>query len=380
MKFSDIIGQEEVKTMLRRSADEGRVSHAQLFTGQSGSGTLPLALAYAQYLNCTNRSGGDSCGECPSCVKMSQLVHPDLHFVLPTNAPKGSSGSKPTSDSFLPQWRDIVTDTGGYFDEQMWYDAIGLDNQQGLIAKREADEVIRKLSFKSFEAQYKIMIIWLPEKMGEEAANSLLKILEEPWDKTVFLMVSVTPQKLLPTILSRTQEIAVPLIGESELAGYAATVLGKGPDEVKAAIRLAGGNILELKKIFSDEYGENVRENFEYFAELMRYSYNDRHLELINWAENMASMGRENQKRYLEYSTGMLRESYMISAGLENISYLWGGEAEFCSKFAPFIGNHNIEQLVAENQAALRDITQNGNAKIVFTHYALSVSKLIVKV
>lgn len=193
-------------------------------------------------------------------------------------------------------------------------------------------------------------------------------------------MVSVTPQKLLPTILSRTQEIAVPLIGESELAGYAATVLGKGPDEVKAAIRLAGGNILELKKIFSDEYGENVRENFEYFAELMRYSYNDRHLELINWAENMASMGRENQKRYLEYSTGMLRESYMISAGLENISYLWGGEAEFCSKFAPFIGNHNIEQLVAENQAALRDITQNGNAKIVFTHYALSVSKLIVKV
>lgn len=380
MKFADIIGQEEVKAMLRRSIDEGRVSHAQLFSGESGAGALPLALAYVQYLNCTGRRQGDSCGECPSCVKISELVHPDLHFVMPTNAPKGSGGSqKPTSDTFLPQWRGLIAETGGYFDEQMWYDAIGLDNQQGNIAKREADEVIRKLSFKAFEAEYKAVIIWLPEKMGDEAANSLLKILEEPWDKTLFILVSVTPQKLLRTILSRTQEVAVPLVGEPDVSAYAASVLEADPAQAAAAARLSGGNLIELKKILSEDYSENVRENFEYFADLMRYSYNDRHLELLGWAENMAALGRENQKRFLEYSTGMLRESYMISAGLENISYLWGGEAEFCSKFAPFIGNHNIEQLVAENQYALRDITQNGNAKIVFTHYALSVSKLIVK-
>lgn len=366
--------------MLRRSVDEGRVSHAQLFSGRSGAGTLPLALAYAQYLGCTDRRGGDSCGECPSCVKMSGLVHPDLHFVFPTNAPKGRGGAqKPTSDHFLGEWRGIVAAMGGYFGEQAWYDAIGLENQQGHIAKREADEIIRKLSFKAFESRYKIMIVWLPEKMGDEAANSLLKILEEPWEGTVFLLVSVTPQSLLPTILSRTQEIAVPSIADGPMLEYATGVLGAGGERARAAVRLAGGDITELKGVLSEDYDENTREYFEYFAQLMRYSYNDRHLELLEWADSMAMLGREGQKRFLEYSTAMLRESYVLSAGLENISYLWGGEAEFCSKFAPFIGNHNIEQLAELNRLAVRDIAQNGNAKIIFTHYALSVSKLIVR-
>ncbi len=365
--------------MLRRSIDGGRVSHAQLFSGESGTGALPLALAYVQYLNCTDRRDGDSCGVCPSCIKIGGLVHPDLHFVFPSNAPKGSSGQKPTSDNFLPQWRDIVASSGGYFDEQMWYDALGMENQQGLIAKREADEVIRKLSFKSFEAHYKAVIIWLPEKMGDEAANSLLKILEEPWERTLFILVSAAPQRLLPTILSRTQELSVPAITPEALEEYAAAHLGADPKQATAAARLSGGSLIELRKALSADHSENVRENFEYFAALMRYSYNDRHLELLSWADNMASLGREAQKRFLEYSTAMLRESYMLSAGLENISYLWGGEAEFCSKFAPFIGNHNIEQLVNEHRSALLHITQNGNAKIILTHYALSVSKLINK-
>ncbi len=377
MKFKDIIGQHELKSVLRRSIDGGRVSHAQLFGGESGAGSLALALAYVQYLNCTDRRDGDSCGECPSCIKISALVHPDLHFVFPSNAPKGSSGQKPVSDNFLPQWRETVAENGGYFDEQMWYDALGMDNQQGLIAKREADEVIRKLSFKAFEAQYKAVIIWLPEKMGDEAANSLLKILEEPWERTLFILVSEAPRKLLPTILSRTQEIPVPGIEQAALEEYAAERPGADSVQASAAARLAGGSLIELRKILSPERSENVRENFEYFAALMRYSYNDRHLELLSWADGMASLGREAQKRFLEYSTAMLRESYVLSAGLENISYLWGGEAEFCSKFAPFIGNHNIEQLVKEHQSALLHITQNGNARIVFTHFALSVSKLI---
>ncbi len=379
MKFADITGQQELKSVLRRSIDGGRVSHAQLFGGQSGAGALPLALAYVQYLNCTDRRDGDSCGECPSCVKISGLVHPDLHFVFPSNAPKGGSGQKPVSDNFLPQWRDIVAESGGYFDEQMWYDALGMENQQGLIAKREADEVIRKLSFKSFEARYKAVIIWLPEKMGDEAANSLLKILEEPWERTLFILVSAAPQKLLPTILSRTQELSVPAIEPEALEEYAVARLGADVKQAAAAARLSGGSLIELRKVLSSDYSENVRENFEYFATLMRYSYNDRHLELLSWAEDMASLGREAQKRFLEYSTAMLRESYILSAGLENISYLWGGEAEFCSKFAPFIGNHNIEQLVNEHRSALLHITQNGNAKIILTHYALSVSKLINK-
>lgn len=376
MKFADIIGQQELKTMLRRSIDEGRVSHAQLFTGESGAGALPLALAYAQYLNCTDRHAGDSCGACASCVKMAGLVHPDLHFVLPTNSPK-SGAQKPMSDSFLPKWREMVAQTEGYFDERIWYEKLGLENQQGLIAKREADEVIRKLSFKSFEAEYKVVLIWLPEKMGDEAANGLLKILEEPWDKTLFLLVSVTPQFLLPTILSRVQEVAVPRLHAEVLEEYLRVKNEMEPQQAKALARLAKGDLIELRRLTRVTDREGDSEDFENFANLMRYSYNDRHLELLNWAESIAASGRENQKRFLRYATAMLRESYMLSAGMENISYLWGEERAFCMKFAPYIGNHNIEQLVEENRIALLHVMQNGNAKIVFTHYALSVSKLI---
>lgn len=381
MKFADVIGQDEVKSRLRRSVDEGRVSHAQLLGGQAGYGGLPLALSYVQYLNCTDKKDGDSCGACPSCVKISGLVHPDLHFVFPTNAPKGSGGSqKPTSDHFLPQWRETVASSDGYFSEQEWYDAIGLDNQQGLIAKREADEIIRKLSFKSFEAEYKAVVIWLPEKMGDEAANSLLKILEEPWEKTLFLLVSETPDRLLPTILSRVQQTAVPPVAEDALREYAEKGLGVNSGQAGAMARLALGSVTELRRLLSATNEENVRENFEYFAQLMRYSYGDKHLELLQWAEEMASRGRENQKRFLEYSAAMLRESYMLAAGMEDISYLWGGELDFCTKFSPYIGNHNVERLAEECRLALLHVAQNGNPKIIFTHYALTVSKMINKI
>ena len=376
MRFADVIGQEEVKAMLRRSVGEGRVSHAQLFTGDSGRGTLPLALAYVQYINCTDRHDGDSCGRCPSCIKMAELVHPDVHFVFPTNTSRSGS-QKPMSDAFLPQWREAVLTTGGYFDEQMWYGRIGLDHQQGLIAKREADEIIRKLSFKAFEAEYKAVVIWLPEKMGVEASNGLLKILEEPWDKTLFLLVSVAPQMLLPTILSRVQEVGVPPVGADDMERWLAGTYGMETQKAAALARLAGGDMVELRKIAERPEGEASGEDFDNFASLMRFSYNDRHLELLGWAENMASLGREAQKRFFRYAVSLLRESYMLSAGMGNISYLWGREREFCEKFAPFVGNGNIEQLAEENRTALLHISQNGNAKIVFTHYALSVSKLI---
>lgn len=376
MKFADVTGQEGVKEMLRRGADEGRISHAQMFAGPDGRGTLALALAYVQYINCTDRRDGDSCGVCPSCVKMSGLVHPDVHFVFPTNSSKGGS-QKLLSDSFLPQWREQVLETGGYFDERMWYARIGLDNQQGIIAKREADEIIRKLSFKAFEADYKAVLIWLPEKMGVEAANGLLKILEEPWDRTLFLLVSVTPQALLATVRSRVQDIAVPPVETEAAQRWLAERYGMDGRKAAGLARLAGGDMIELRRMAERPDGDAADEDFGHFASLMRFSYNDRHLELLGWAEQMASLGREAQKRFFRYAVSMLRESYMLSAGMGNISYLWGEEMEFCKKFAPFIGNGNIERLVEENRTALLHITQNGNAKIVFTHYALSVSKLI---
>ncbi|MDR2891325.1 MAG: DNA polymerase III subunit delta [Alistipes sp.] len=347
MKFSDITGHDEIKRRLVGAIDAGRVSHAQMFTGEAGSGTLPMALAYIQYLNCPNRADGDSCGECPNCQKIAALAHPDLHFVMPVNKQGKKSGEAVTSESFMPQWRKIVTETGGYFDEQMWYDTLGLDNLQGLISKKEAEEVIRRLGFKSFEGGYKAVVVWLPERMNTEAANTLLKILEEPWDGTLFLLVSAQPRLLLPTILSRVQETVIP------------------GGEAEARRRLAGSHAGEAD------------EDFEMFVELARLSYNDKHLELMKWAERAAALGRERQKRLVENCIRLVRSSFMINAGLEDISYLWGAELDFCRKFSPFIGAHNVEGLVAEMESALGQLRQNGSAAIVFTHFALAVSKMI---
>lgn len=379
MKFSDITGLDEIKRRMAQSVDEGRISHAQLLSGDCGRGALPLALAYAQYVNCTSRRDGDSCGECPSCRKIAELVHPDLHFVYPVNKSGKKSGEAVTSDMFLPQWRELFLETGGYFDEQMWYRAIDMENQQGLISRAEADSVIQKLSFKAFEARYKVMIIWLPEKMRPEAANSLLKILEEPWEGTLFLMVSAAPRSLLPTILSRTQETVLPAIDTAAVEDYLRRTCRIEPEAAHTAARLCGGDLLRGLAIARSGGGDE-NEYFQMFQWLMRYAYNDKHLELLQWAEDAAAAGREQQKEFFGYALRMLRESYMLNAGMEEISCLWGSELDFCRKFSPFIGNHNIEALIAEIESAAAQIGQNGNAKIIFTHFALVVSKLIVKI
>jgi DNA polymerase-3 subunit delta' len=378
MKFKDIVGQEEVKCRLAATVDEGRVSHAQMFTGAAGYGTLPLAIAYIQYLNCPNRSGGDSCGVCPSCRKIGELQHPDLHFVMPVNKNKKKSGEVVTSDGFLPEWRKMIGSTGGYFDEQMWYDAIGLENIQGLISVKEAEEVIRKLSFKSFEGGYKAVVVWLPERMNAEAANRLLKILEEPWERTLFVLVSTEPRLLLPTILSRVQEVAIPGIKPAAIEEYFVKQ-GVDPSHASQAARLSRGDLLEAKRIVAGEDADQRAEDFELFTALMRLSYNDKHLELIEWAEGVARLGRERQKRFLENSVRLVRSSYMLNAGLEDIEYLWGEELRFCRNFSPFIGNHNVENIVGEIETAMAQLRQNGNAGIIFTHLALAVSKQILK-
>lgn len=210
MRFADITGHDELKRHLVRSVDEGRVSHAQLFTGEAGYGALPLAVAYAQYVNCQHRVGGDSCGVCPSCVQTAQMAHPDVHMVFPVNKREKRSGEAVLSDQFLPQWRELWQSSGGYFSPQQWFDKLDLGKtMKGLITAKESDEIIRKLSFKSFSSEYKVMIVWLPELMNGDAANKILKILEEPWEKTLFLLVAERPEMLLPTIVSRTQQVSV---------------------------------------------------------------------------------------------------------------------------------------------------------------------------
>ena len=374
MRFADIIGQQELKRHLAQSVDRGRISHAQRFTGAAGTGALPLVIAYAQYLNCPHRKDGDSCGVCPSCVKIASLAHPDLHFVFPVNKQGKKSGEVVLSAEFMPQWRECVASTGGYFTPQQWYDRLDLGKTlRGMISAKEADEIIRRLSFKSFESEYKIMLIWLPETMNDEAANKILKILEEPWEKTVFLLVSERADLLLSTILSRTQEVAVPRLTVEDLMPMA-----QGDEQQRRnTARLAAGDLIEMRRLAGGEEDEVRRDSFDLFCRLMRLSYNDKHLELIDWADEVATLTREQQRSMLRHAARLLRESYMLHAGLGQISYLWGEEAAFCNKFAPFIGNQNIEYLISEIEQAMRQVSQNGNPRIIFTHFALAVSKQI---
>ena len=374
MRFADIIGQESLKRHLAEGVDKGRISHAQLFSGAAGVGTLPLAIAYAQYLNCTNRHNGDSCGECPSCRQIADLAHPDLHFVFPVNKQGKKSGEVVLSGEFMPLWREVVAESGGYFTPQQWYDRLDLGKTlKGLITARDADEIIRRLQFKSFESEYKVMIIWQPEAMNEDAANKILKILEEPWEKTVFLLVSERPDLLLPTIISRVQEVAVPRLAIEDLMP-----MGQGDEQQRRNMaRLAAGNIIEMRALAGGEDDAVKVESFELFCRLMRLSYNDKHLELMDWADEVAQLTREQQRALLRHTARLLRESYMLHAGLGGISYLWGAEADFCNKFAPFIGNQNVEFILDQIELAMRQVSQNGNARIIFTHFALAVSKTI---
>ena len=378
MRFRDIIGQQELKRHLARSVDNGRISHAQLFTGLSGAGSLALAVAYAQYIHCTNRHDGDSCGECPSCRQIEALAHPDLHFVFPVNKQGKKSGEVILSSTFMELWREVFTQNKGYFSPQQWFDALNLGKTlKGVITTKESEEIIRRLSFKSFESAYKTMIIWLPETMNDEAANRILKILEEPWERTVFILVSERADLLLKTILSRTQEVSVPRLTAEDLVPLVEQCGESDPDKVRNIARLAGGDILELRRLTGGLDDDVRRENFEAFCAVMRLSYNDKHLELMTWADDVAQLSRERQRYMLLDFSRLLREAFMLHAGIAEASYLWGEEADFCRKFSPFIGGTNIEPIIEQIETALRQINQNGNPRIVFNHFALAVSKHI---
>ena len=377
MRFADIKGHDALKARLRAQIDAGRVSHAQLFTGDAGYGSLPLALAYVQYLFCPHRHDGDSCGKCPSCQQIEALAHPDLHFVYPVNKREKKAGEVVISDMFIDKWRAIWQRNSGIFSAEEWYSDLDLGKtMKGLISAKESEEIIRKLQFKSYSSEYKAMIIWLPEAMNQEAANKILKILEEPWEKTLFILVSEQPELLLQTITSRTQEVTVGRIDVATLQGVAMRE-GKAQDVAHNIARLAGGSMLELRELLRGATDESRALSFELFTRLMRLSYNDKHLELFEWADDIAALTREGQRQFFLHAVRLLRESYMLHAGLGAISYLWGEERDFCVKFAPFIGNQNIEILVEEIERAMLQIQQNGSPRIVFTHFALAVSKQI---
>ena len=374
MKFTEIIGQKVIVEKLLRSVSEERVSHAQLFAGPEGSGKLALAIAFAQFISCENPAAYDSCGVCPSCIKYEKLAHPDLHFVFPVF--KKGSKNDPLSNNFIGQWREQIFETP-YFNLNNWLKRIGVENEQGLIYASEAVDIIKKLSLKSYESEYKVMIIWLPERMHSATANKLLKLIEEPPEKTLFLLVSEDVNRVLPTILSRCQFVRVPAITQKELALAFSDRLDVPADKAMDLAHISTGNFVKGKNLITED--ETRVLNMENFTKLMRSSWKKDIISLTEWADEIAITGREAQKRFLDFSIDQLRENYMMNIGqLKNkLVYLLGEEEKFARGFNVYVNSDNINELTREFSRAHHHISANGNAKIVLLDLALKVVKLI---
>lgn len=375
MLFREIIGQENIKRRLIQSVGKQRISHAQLFAGAEGSGNLALALAYARYVSCLNRQENDSCGQCISCKKYAKLVHPDLHVVFPVV--RSSKYPKPVSDNFISQWREAVL-KNPYLCLNDWVSSIGTGQLKGTIYVHESQEILRKLNLKTYESPYKIMLIWMPECMNIEAANKLLKILEEPPPKTLFLLVAETPANIIKTILSRAQLIKIPHIdNDSLLSALKQQDYGLPEDELIGIARVANGNYLKAQEIL--ESNEENHSYFELFVQWMRFCYGKKIHEIIAWVEQLAKQGREKQKQFLNYALRLLRESYVLNKSPDkqnDLVYLTRDEMAFAKKFSPFITDANIHQLNSELNKAYFHIERNAADKIVLLD--LSIKTIIL--
>lgn len=377
MQFKNIIGQEKIKERLIRSVKDGRISHAQLFIGSDGYGKLPLAIAYAQYISCEGEKQNDSCGECPSCLKYQKLVHPDLHFVFPVV--KNNNNNNPVSDNYIQEWRKIISESP-YFTINTWLEYIGSENRQGLIYTHESNEIIKKLNFKSFESEYKIMIIWSAEKMHAVAANKLLKLIEEPPPKTLFILLSESPEQMLPTIVSRAQLLKIPKIDSASLAS--AIIKDHNLDKPKAEniIHLANGDFIKAQNIINSN--EEYIYNFELFSKLMRLCYGKNITDILQFVDDMASLGREKQKSFLVYGLGMFRESFILntsSGQRKELVCLADHEIRFSEDFSVFVNEWNIDKIAEEFNKAHYHIERNGYSRIVFLDLSLKLTKLIKK-
>ena len=374
MFFRDIPGQNEIAERLRKSVSDQRVSHAQLFAGNEGCGHFAMALAYARYISCLSRTDTDACGECPACIKYEKLIHPDLHFVFPIFRTK--KFTDPVCDNFLPDWRSFVT-ASPFFNLNGWLNALDVENAQAIIYAAEASEILRKLSLKTFEAEYKIMIIWLPEKMHQTAANKLLKLIEEPPDKTLFLLVSEEPDRILPTILSRCQITRFRGVSSSDLTAYLAGKYSLTPEKASEIAYVSNGNLVKASTITRD--ADEPNSDLESFRSLMRHAWKRDLAALSEWSENMAATGREAQKRFLAYCLGLIRGNFVMNRnnGNADLTFMTNEESGFSEKFYPYVNERNITSLYGEFNTAHYHIESNGNAKIIFLDLSLQVLKLI---
>jgi len=372
MNFGNIVGQGSIKDHLIQTIQGNRISHAQLFLGDEGFGCLPLALAYAKYIMCLNKKENDSCGECSSCRKIAKYEHPDLHFVFPVVAPKNKERS--VSDAFIKEWRQfLLTNPYGTYND--WLNCLDAGNSQAIIRVDEGKEILRKLNMKSFEAEYKIMIIWFPEKMNAETSNKLLKLIEEPPAKTLFFLVAQNSQFIISTILSRTQLVKINRISEDELFIGLKEKHQLSDEKARQISRMSEGNYALAKEYI--ESSVDTKLNFEQFMQMMRLSYSGKLIELIKWVDEIAKLGREKQKAFLTYSLRMIRENLILNQKQINMARLSGDEEAFAQKFSNFIHPTNAPYLNIEIDKAFIHIARNANAKVVFLDLCIKLNRIL---
>ena len=370
MKFTSIVGHEDVRLRLIQSAKDQRVSHALLFLGPEGGGNLPLAVAFAQYLVCENPTESDSCGLCPGCKKMNKLVHPDVSFSFPV-APKDNI-KEPRSVDFIAQFRNAFL-SNPYLNYNQWMESLSLDNKQGVISIHESADIVSRLTLKSVEAPYKIVIIWLPERLNSHAANKLLKIIEEPPDNTLFFLAAENYELLLTTIVSRTQLIKVNRINDEEMTNVLVNTHEVDKSVARRVTHLADGNYNEAQLLIGKD--ETEADMNQKFLEWMRYCLRLNVKGINQMSQDFGGESREYQKNFLRHALSLTRECLLINYGDHSLVRIDGQDLEDIKRFAPFVNANNIHSFSEELNKAHFHLERNANSKLLFVDLSFCMHK-----
>ncbi|MCK8481763.1 ATP-binding protein [Psychroserpens algicola] len=380
MLFSEILGQEHIKNHLTKSADYGRIPHAQLFVGPEGSGTLPVAIAYAQYILCGNTNGNNIEGNEACNLKFKNLSHPDLHFVFPV-AKTDKVKSHPVSSHFMEEWRQLIEKQpyGNLFD---WYRILGIDNKQAQIGVDEAHDIVKALALKSYEGGYKVMLIWMAEKMNNSAANKLLKLIEEPPNKTIFILITEDEEQIINTIRSRCQVLHFPPLAEEVIkAALIKNYQIPEVDAVKIAHQANGNYNKACDIVYSDSEDTQFEEWFVFWIRSAFKAKGNKSAihDLISWSETIAKTGRETQKQFLHFCLDFFRQALLLNYKADDLVFMEPKTSFKLEKFAPFVHGNNIMDISNELQDAIYHIERNGNSKIILTDLSIKLTRLLHK-
>lgn len=373
MLFRDVIGHEVLKQQLINNVSNHRLSHAQLFLGPEGSGNLAMALAFAQYIQCRNKGPEDACGTCPSCLKFNKLEHPDLHFFFPV-APNKEHDKNPKSKLFYKNWRELLLNTP-YFRYFQWLEKIGIENKQAIINAEDCNEIIRTLGLKTYESPFKIVVIWMVEKLYYAAAPKLLKVLEEPPENTLFLLVSENKDLILNTILSRTQLVKVPRLTDQEIEQGLLSHYECNEQQARQIAFAASGNFSEALRLLHTNH--EPLEDFNQFREWMRLCFKPDIAGILKWVDGFAKAGREKHKTLLQYGLNVFRTCLLHMYQTTSLIRLEGQEKEFVQKFSPFINEQTAPMIIQEFSLAIAHVERNANSKILFTDLSLKLTGLL---